>query len=331
MSRRRLLFLAAFGVIVLLGGCAWAASGAFRSSWSTAAAADPRLEIVAGVGFMAALLATACSWRLAFRTIGSPIDHTGACAAYAAGSLVNMVSPARIGDGVRAALFARSLRSQPGRALSAAGAVGAIALSRALAHTVLLGTGVALGAFPLWPFVALGAAVLAVAVAAAVLSSRRGPRCLPARLFAATVVLIRRPQLGLRLVCWSLVAVAGRFAAAAAVVSSLGLPHPLLSALAITGALDLAGLVPLTPGGIGVTTGVVSLAVAAHGAGSATAVATGLVFQAVETLSGVVFAGTVLPLAACPPRARAALRVAGAVAVVSICAAVGMPAVLDVG
>ncbi len=329
LPRHRLYVPIAVALVVIGGGGVWAASGSFHSSWSRAAAANPRLELIAGLGFVASLLAATRCWRLVFQALGSRMDLSSSCAAYATGTLVNTFSPARLGDGVRAALFARSLPSRKGRALSAAGAVGALALARAFAHTLLIASAVALGAFSLWPLLGLVGVILVVATAGVVLYRRLGSRFLPAHLFEAGAMLARRPRLGLKLLCWSLVTVAGRFTAAAAVVSSVGLPDPLLAALATTAALDLAGLIPLTPGGIGITGGAVALGLAQRGIGPSTAVAAGLVFQAIAILAGLAFAGTVLAVAACPNRGQRVLAIVTTVGAGSIVVALSVPVFLN--
>lgn len=284
-------------MLVAGGACAaWLAGGAAHASLAAAAAADPRLELLAGGGFAVSLAATAFAWRLGFRALGASLSGIDACVRYAAGSLVNTVSPARLGDGLRVALFGRALTPRQGLVLSTAGAVAAIALTRALVQLVVLSCGLAVGAVPFWPL--LGLAGVAAAVAVTVLALHRWRRRGPMRwLTEASAAVVAQPRVGLGLAGWAFLAVAGRVLAAAAIVSALGVPHPLIMALAITAALDVSAAFPITPGGIGITSGAIALVLASHGVGVATAAGVGLVFHAVETATSLVFAGTSFALA----------------------------------
>jgi hypothetical protein len=55
----------------------------------------------------------------------------------------------------------------------------------------------------------------------------------------------------------------------------------------IVPALDAAGLIPLTPGNFGVTSGAIALTLQAHGASFTNGLAAGIAFHAVETAVGV--------------------------------------------
>ncbi len=105
----------------------------------------------------------------------------------------------------------------------------------------------------------------------------------------------------------------------------------LVAALAITAALDVAAAFPITPGGIGITSGAISLVLTSRGVGVATAVGARLVFHAVETATGLAFVGLSFALAGRSRVAwRPALRVASVGAAVAAFAAVASVA-LDVG
>ena len=131
--------------------------------------------------------------------------------------------------------------------------------------------------------------------------------------------LLAVPLLG-RVARWVAAATAARLVAAAAIAAALGLPSPLLAALLILPAIDLAGLLPLTPGNIGLKSGAIALALQAHGVDGTTALSTGIALHAVETVVGLAFgSASVLYLAQVPvPR----WAVAGATALLA--AAVGV-------
>lgn len=133
------------------------------------------------------------------------------------------------------------------------------------------------------------------------------------------LALLAVPLLG-RVARWVAAATAARLIAAAAIAAALGLPSPLLAALLILPAIDLAGLLPLTPGNIGLKSGAIALALQAHGVDGTTALSTGIALHAVETVVGLAFgSASVLYLAQVPvPR----WAVAGATAVLA--AAVGV-------
>ena len=76
-----------------------------------------------------------------------------------------------------------------------------------------------------------------------------------------------------------------RIAAATAIAAAFGVDKPLVAALLIIPALDLAGILPLTPGNVGVASAAVAFALKAHGVGSEVALSAGIAFGAVETLT----------------------------------------------
>jgi hypothetical protein len=78
--------------------------------------------------------------------------------------------------------------------------------------------------------------------------------------------------------------VACRLGATVAVAAALGLPHPMLAALLILPALDVASAFPITPGSIGIGSGAVAVALAGRGIGMPQALGTGFAMQALETL-----------------------------------------------
>jgi hypothetical protein len=151
------------------------------------------------------------------------------------------------------------------------------------------------GAVPLWPLL-VAAAVTAAAIAAAARARRSR-----AHLLDAFRALATSPAATIRLFAWITMSVAGRLAAAAAVSAALGLGDPFLAALVILPALDLTGLIPLTPGNLGVASGAIAVAVHTHGVPFNSGLAVGMTFQAVETGVGIVIGvAGVLRLATLP-------------------------------
>ena len=289
-------------------------------------AASPGWLWVAGGGFALSLVASALAWRVAGRACGSTFGRSEAVATYACGSLVNSLTPAKLGDAVRVALYARSLDC-PQRVWKASGIFAALAVARCLALGVLVAVGVALGAFPVWMILAL--AGVASLLGAAAYVTRNDTRHRAARLFDALSELERSPRAALTLLFWVSVSTLARVAAAAAITAAFGISHPLLAAILIVPALDLAGLVPLTPGNIGVASGAVAMALQARGIRITEALTAGIALHAVEMIVGLGF-GTAGSLYLVRERAPVALRLAGAGAVVVLGFALGATMALDI-
>ncbi|HUJ92422.1 MAG TPA: alkaline phosphatase family protein, partial [Gaiellaceae bacterium] len=240
--------------------------------------ADPGGLLLAGCCFAASLACAAASWRA---LLGPGLRLGDACARYGTGSLVNAVVPARAGDAVRLALFARVA---PGGALAAGGAAAAVGALRWLAVVPLAIAGTAVAGIAIPPLAVAAAGVAALPLLAALLLARRGSRRARAALAPLRATSARGRTTLLALVAATL---AARLAAAAAGAAALGVPHPLTAALLVVPALELAGVVPLTPGNVGVAGGAAALALRAHGLPMHAALAAGLALHAVETISGI--------------------------------------------
>jgi uncharacterized membrane protein YbhN (UPF0104 family) len=269
--------------------------------------ADAKWLWLAGVGFAVTVVAAAGSWRCAIGLCGGRVSLPDACARFGAGSLVNTFVPARAGDAVRIALFARLL---PGERplLTTGGAFAALGAARAVVVAVLVLAAGLVGAVPLWPLL-VAAALVGGAVALAVRARKSSSHVLDAFRALAT-----SPGAGARLVAWLLLSTGGRLAAATAVGAALGIRQPLAAALVILPALDVAGLLPLTPGNVGITTGAVAMAFRAHGVSFTHGLAAGIAFHAVESAVGIMFGiASLIWLAPYPsPAARRVALLAGA-------------------
>jgi uncharacterized membrane protein YbhN (UPF0104 family) len=256
---------------------AFAGLGAANTGWLWCAAAS----------FAASVACAAGAWRAAVGLCGARVSRVDACARYGVGSLVNTFTPARIGDVVRIALFSRALPGSD-RLWTTGGAFAAIGAARALALGVLVVTASAAGALPTWP-VLLAAGAVASAAAAAFVARRTRVTGRIAHALEAFRELGRRPSASLPLVGWIFGATAARVAGAAASAAALGVEDPLLAALLIVPALDVAGLFPVTPGNVGLTSGAVAIALHGVGLNLTEAIAVGIALHAVETLAGVAF------------------------------------------
>jgi hypothetical protein len=75
--------------------------------------------------------------------------------------------------------------------------------------------------------------------------------------------------------------------AGCAIVAAFGVARPLTVAVVLVWAIAIAGVLPLTPGNLGVGAGAAGVALHTMGVGVDTALALGLAFQAAETAAGV--------------------------------------------
>lgn len=217
-------------------------------------------ELVAAAAcYAAALLCCAGSWRALLPT---HLCLRDALSRYGVGSLANTVLPVRLGDGVRVSLFARVV---PGGVLAVVGAVAAVG---ALRWLTLAPISVAATQHTHLPKIGLVLSLLPAGIA--MLLARRGH-----------VVLRRSACFSAAL--WIGGVVGTRVLAATAVALAFGVHDPVAAALLVVPALELAGVVSITPANIGLAGGAAAFAFHAHGASAATALAAGFALHAIET------------------------------------------------
>jgi uncharacterized membrane protein YbhN (UPF0104 family) len=258
---------------------------------------------LAAVSFATALAASGCAWRSALSRCGGELTRADASARYGVGSLVNAFVPAKVGSAVRFALFSRVLHGE-GRLWTTGGVCASIGAARSIWLALLLAFGAASGVLPVWPLGLLALAV-AVAVGVAYVARDRSPSARVAHVLDAFRALGRSPRAAAQLVGWIGLATAARIGAATAIAAAFGVEQPLLAALLVVPALDLAGILPLTPGNIGVASAAVAFALHAHGAAADTAISAGIAFSAVETVTSLAFGtGSALYLVGAAPGAR---------------------------
>ena len=270
-------------------------------------AADAKLLWLAGLGFLISVLAAAGSWRSVIGICGGRVGPTDAAARYGAGSLVNTFVPARAGDILRIALFSRALPND-GRVRTTGGAFAALGAARALVLGCLVAGGAISGVIGAWPLL-IAAALVAAGVAATLVARKSG-----SHLLDVFRELGRDPKASARLVAWVAASTAGRLTAATAICAALGIGRPLAASVVILLALDVASLVPVTPGNIGVTQAAIAAALHAQGASFDNGLAAGIAFHAVETAVGIMFGlASLVWLAPYPsPNARRIALLAGA-------------------
>jgi uncharacterized membrane protein YbhN (UPF0104 family) len=248
------------------------------------AAARPPGLIGAVAFFLLSLLWSAEAWRAAVRACGGDTGRRRAVACYGAGSLVNSLLPARLGDAVRVGLFSRELPGA-GSIWAGSGILAAMEASRAVGMFALVAAAAAIGVMPLWPLAGLGALMLvAVALARHARKIERASRIL--RLLDVFGAFGRSPRAAAAPVGWMTAALAARVAAAAAVAAAFGAHSPLRLALVLVPAVEAAGLLPLTPGNIGLASAAITVALRAAGTPIGSALAIGVGYHALETAAG---------------------------------------------
>lgn len=313
---RRHLTMAALSLALLMVLCLSPSLLGDRVSAAVAGlgAADPARLWIAGLAFAGTSVCGALAWRAALRASGSPLPVTDAAARYAVGCGVNAVAPAHVGSALRVALFGRVTN---GGCWTVSGAAAAVGVTRVVWLGVLIGIGSAGGVLPRWPLLVVGG-IVAAATAAGVCSRRVS---LPSRidqLLVAFRSLAASPRDLAIVAGWALAGAAAKVAAATAVVAALGIDHPLRAALVLVPAVELAAILPLTPGNVGFASAAVALALGSQGVDSKPALSAGIAFGAVELLTGIVV-GAAGALAFAGPWLRPYVRVAaiGAAAIVA--------------
>ncbi len=294
------------------------------AAFGALAGADQQPLVLAAIGFVVAFVATVAAWRIALQASGARISFLQAGARIGVGALVNSFAPAKLGDAVKVALCSRAIE-QPGRIWRAGGAYAGLAAVRSLLLAGLVVVASLTGAMPLWPVFALAGVAAALALTAACSRRvRRHPRV--AHLLDGLAAIERSPRALAAVVGWTLVMVVARFLATVAVASALELPHPVLAALVIMPALDVAGAFPITPGGIGIGSGAVAVALASRGIGMTQALGAGFAIQALETLVSLAIggAGALYLLGPTVPGRRWLLRLATVGASAALAAVVGV-------
>ncbi len=244
---------------------------------------------IAASAFILSLVCSGLAWRAALRSCGADVGRSDAAARYGVGCLVNSLAPARLGTAVRLALYSHTLRGE-GRLWT----VGGIATAIGAAHMFWLGILVAIaasaGVVPAWPLAiiisALVGAGIAVWFARHTASARRFTHLLD-----AFRELGSSPRRAATLLAWTGLSMAVKVAAATSLAAAFGISHPLTVAALVIPAVELAAILPLTPGSIGVSSAAVAFALRSQGIDGDLAIAAGIAYNAVETLASMAFGG----------------------------------------
>lgn len=256
VGRRTWLSLSCFAVAFAAATAAWPA---VHTHLGAAAAAvgrgDARLLLLSGLIFAAAPACCGLVWHHALVRAGARLGRAEACARYGVGSLVNSVAPLHLGEVARTALFLEALTGSGRRPI-----VRCYATVQGIRIAALAALALA-ASLPL----ELAPVVLLLSFAGALAALRRDAR---------------------RLLALSLLAPAVRVVAVAVALAALGAPAALQAAFAVVPALELASLLPLTPGNVGLAGGAAGMALHASGLPMQQALSAGIVVHAVGTAAG---------------------------------------------
>lgn len=290
VSRRRLLALAA--ALAAVGAavvCLPKPARAVTAGFALLEGADPVWLIASAAAFLAAGLTSAAAWHRGLVACGAGIGRWQVIRRYGAGSFVNTVAPANAGEAVRVALLSGAIGSE-GAAFTTIGVAAAVGILRGAIVAVLFVAAVGPAQWRLWLGLA-GLAITAVLIGGVLAArTRRKPGRL-AHLLDVARGAAADPAAVVEVCAWLVAGTAARVLASACAGAGLGLQHPIAAALVIVPTLELVGLLPLTPGNIGVTSTAVTLALHGQGVPLADAVGTGIALHAVETLVGLTFGG----------------------------------------
>ncbi len=249
-------------------------------------AAKPWLLWLGGASFATSLVAAGLAWRVGLRACGGRVERGDAVARYCVGSVVNALTPARLGGAVRIGLFARTLERE-GAVWTSGGVAAAIGAARAVWLLGLLVVAIVAHVLAAW---LAGAVIggLAVAGALVVASQRLRSGRRVAHVLDAFRELGRSRRELAALIGWMGVATAARLGSVTFAAASLGVHHPLAGALLVLPAVDFAATLPLTPGNAGFSSAAAAFALQAHGVGASLALSAGLALAGVETLTALV-------------------------------------------
>ena len=110
-------------------------------------------------------------------------------------------------------------------------------------------------------------------------------------------------------------AIGARIASASALALAFGVERPLAAGLLAVAAIELAAILPISPGGAGMAGGAVAFALTAHGVSGGVSLSAGMAFAGVETATAVAVGGLGGLVLAMPLLTRWATKADPAVAV----------------
>lgn len=276
-----LVGIAALGIVV---ATVLAAHGALAATWSDLVVGR-RLPLVLAAGCAPLVPSlTSGAWRSVLASCGASLDVRRTWACYGAGSLANTFLPVRVGDALRVELFSRGLDHPRPRWL-ACGVATSVGVAQSIALGLVLAVGSLTGPLPLWA-AAPSLAVPAVIVTGGRLALLRRPNGRVACLATASRLSIAAWS---RLLVWITASALARLAVIASILDVLAVPHPLATAVIAIAGLALGSSLSFAPGGVGLGSATMAIALGHAGQHESTAVAAAVAFHVVETGAALAF------------------------------------------
>jgi uncharacterized membrane protein YbhN (UPF0104 family) len=278
-------------LLLLLPEQALAASlrDGLRNGLGGIAAADMRWLVVTGVLLACSLTGSALAWRAALQACGARCTPVDAVSRYGIGSLANAVLPMRVGGVIRIGLFSRLVHRE-GAVWTTGGAAAVAGIARSLWLGALVAAASTTGVLPTWPAFALLAAGC-VGIGVALVAVRTRFRARAAHVLDAFGALVAQPRAAGSVVLFVGVAIGARVASASALALAFGVERPLAAGLLAVAAIELAAILPISPGGAGMAGGAVAFALTAHGVSGGVSLSAGMAFAGVETATAVAVGG----------------------------------------
>jgi phosphatidylinositol alpha-mannosyltransferase len=270
------------------------------------ATATPGWIALAVVLMMLSLFLRATSWHQTLRAAlpETRIRWAPVIRATMIGVMASAVFPGRVGEPTRMLVIARDLDGPTRRLLPVvAGTVFSQTLINLLALAILAGVTFSSVALPggdaagIVTVLAVPFAIVALIVAgprllARAQRSRREPVVRWATVLGRLLNLARqglrvfaRPRFGTRAIALQLLAWALQWLSCYTVILALGLHADLTAAAAVLLAVNVSAILPATPSNIGVFQAACLVVLSAYGISTATAIAYGIILQAVEVIT----------------------------------------------
>lgn len=268
------------------------------------AAMDWKWAAVAVALNLVSALARAMSWDNVIKE-AVPKPHprlTDVFSAFFVGIFANGVLPGRVGEVARIGVLMRRMpeRDRPGLWQAFIGSVLAHRIlevfpSIALIAWVLVGAKIPTAArTALWGVLAAGIAFVIVGVALARRHEHAGE--VETGRFAGTIArareglgILRRPVPSLISAGWQTLAWGLQLGAVWAALNAFDIELPLIAAAAVLAVMNVALVLPLWPGNVGIQQAAIAIPLVAYGVAHSRAVAYGIALQAIESSVGYVF------------------------------------------
>ena len=197
-----------------------------------------------------------------------------------------------------------------GGAWQVAGEAGVVGAARQVWFGLLVAAAAAVGAVPVWPLAVI-ALILALSAGGAYFSRRINLRARCGHVLDAFRELSRSPRQLAAVTACDLASISCKLAGTVCVLLAFGIDAPLQCALVVVAAVEMASIMPVTPGNAGVASAAVAFVLGTQGVAADVGLSIGVAFGALEMLVAIAV-GAVGALTLAGPLLRPVVRVAAA-------------------